>query len=96
LLQTAYPSWGYMPSVGATTVWERWNGDVGDLSMNSYNHYAFGAVVAFSIDGWGDRTRRAGLPQDRGAAGRWRAGRSGVGGLSLHPCLNARPGLPYG
>ena len=47
LLQTGYPSWGYMPSVGATTVWERWNGDVGDLSMNSYNHYAFGAVVGF-------------------------------------------------
>ncbi|WP_311270669.1 family 78 glycoside hydrolase catalytic domain [Sphingobium sp. WCS2017Hpa-17] len=47
LLQTAYPSWGYMPSVGGTTVWERWNGDVGDLSMNSYNHYAFGAVVGF-------------------------------------------------
>lgn len=47
LLQTAYPSWGYMPSVGTTTVWERWNGDVGDLSMNSYNHYAFGAVVGF-------------------------------------------------
>ncbi|WP_420146401.1 family 78 glycoside hydrolase catalytic domain [Sphingobium sp.] len=47
MLQTTYPSWGYMPSVGATTVWERWNGDVGDLSMNSYNHYAFGAVVGF-------------------------------------------------
>lgn len=47
LLQTRYPSWGYMPSVGATTMWERWNGDVGDLSMNSYNHYAFGAVVGF-------------------------------------------------
>jgi alpha-L-rhamnosidase len=47
LLQTGYPSWGYMPAVGATTVWERWNGDVGDLSMNSYNHYAFGAVVGF-------------------------------------------------
>ena len=47
LLQTGYPSWGYMPSAGATTVWERWNGDVGDLSMNSYNHYALGAVVGF-------------------------------------------------
>jgi alpha-L-rhamnosidase len=47
MLQTAYPSWGYMPSQGATTMWERWNGDVGDLSMNSYNHYAFGAVVGF-------------------------------------------------
>ena len=32
---------------GATTMWERWNSDVGDLSMNSYNHYAFGAVVGF-------------------------------------------------
>jgi alpha-L-rhamnosidase len=47
LLQTEFPSWGYMPSVGATTVWERWNGDVGDLSMNSYNHYALGAVIGF-------------------------------------------------
>jgi alpha-L-rhamnosidase len=47
LLQTRYPSWGYMPAHGATTVWERWNGDHGDLSMNSYNHYAFGAVVGF-------------------------------------------------
>lgn len=47
LLQTGYPGWGYMPATGATTMWERWNGDVGDLSMNSYNHYAFGAVVGF-------------------------------------------------
>lgn len=47
LLQTGYPSWGYMPSQGATTMWERWNGDTGDLSMNSYNHYAFGAIIGF-------------------------------------------------
>ncbi len=47
LLQTGYPSWGYMPNQGATTMWERWNGDTGDLSMNSYNHYAFGAIVGF-------------------------------------------------
>jgi len=47
LLQTGYPSWGYMPAQGATTMWERWNGDTGDLSMNSYNHYAFGAIVGF-------------------------------------------------
>ena len=45
LLNDTYPSWGYMISKGATTIWERWNGDVGDPSMNSYNHYAFGAVV---------------------------------------------------
>ncbi|ODP39557.1 alpha-L-rhamnosidase [Sphingomonas turrisvirgatae] len=47
MLQREYPSWGYMPLNGATTMWERWNGDTGDLSMNSYNHYAFGAVVGF-------------------------------------------------
>jgi alpha-L-rhamnosidase len=47
LLQTDYPSWGYMIRKGATTMWERWNGDVGDVAMNSYNHYAFGAVVGF-------------------------------------------------
>jgi alpha-L-rhamnosidase len=45
LLNETYPSWGYMIAKGATTIWERWNGDVGDPSMNSYNHYAFGAVV---------------------------------------------------
>ncbi|MCW2365150.1 alpha-L-rhamnosidase [Sphingobium sp. B7D2B] len=47
LLRTAFPSWGYMVSKGATTIWERWNGDTGDVAMNSYNHYALGAVVAF-------------------------------------------------
>src|SRR3546814_20300824 len=47
LLQTGYPSWGYMPVKGATTVWERWDVDVGDVAMNSYNHYALGAVVGF-------------------------------------------------
>jgi alpha-L-rhamnosidase len=45
LFNVTYPSWGYMISKGATSIWERWNGDVGDPSMNSYNHYAFGAVV---------------------------------------------------
>ncbi|MBW8880398.1 MAG: family 78 glycoside hydrolase catalytic domain, partial [Asticcacaulis sp.] len=47
LLRTTYPSWGYMVAHGATTVWERWNGDTGDVSMNSYNHYALGAVTGF-------------------------------------------------
>jgi alpha-L-rhamnosidase len=47
LLNTQYPSWGYMVDHGATTMWERWNGDQmrGDPSMNSYNHYAYGAVA---------------------------------------------------
>jgi alpha-L-rhamnosidase len=47
LLQQTYPSWGYMVSKGATTWWERWNGDTGDPSMNSYNHYSFGSVMAW-------------------------------------------------
>jgi alpha-L-rhamnosidase len=47
LLNETYPSWGYMLTKGATTWWERWNGDTGDPSMNSYNHYAFGSVVAW-------------------------------------------------
>lgn len=47
LLSDTYPSWGYMVSKGATTWWERWNGDTGDPSMNSYNHYAFGSVMAW-------------------------------------------------
>jgi alpha-L-rhamnosidase len=47
LLNDTYPSWGYMLGKGATTWWERWNGDTGDPAMNSYNHYAFGSVVAW-------------------------------------------------
>jgi alpha-L-rhamnosidase len=48
LLNETYPSWGYMLSKGATTWWERWNGDTGDPAMNSYNHYAFGSVIAWA------------------------------------------------
>jgi alpha-L-rhamnosidase len=47
LLSETYPSWGYMVKKNATTWWERWNGDTGDPSMNSYNHYAFGSVMAW-------------------------------------------------
>jgi len=47
LLQDTYPSWGYMVRKDATTWWERWNGDTGDPRMNSYNHYAFGSVMAW-------------------------------------------------
>jgi len=36
--QSDYPSWGYMISQGATTVWELWNGNTADPSMNSHNH----------------------------------------------------------
>ena len=63
LLNDTYPSWGYMVKKGATTWWERWNGDTGDPSMNSYNHYAFGSVMA-----WVYR-RVAGIDTDGSAPG---------------------------
>lgn len=47
LLNTGMPSWGYVVEHGGTTTWERWNGDqmMDDPQMNSYNHYAYGAVA---------------------------------------------------
>ena len=44
LFTRTFPSWLYEIDQGATTTWERWNGDHGDPEMNSYSHYAFGAV----------------------------------------------------
>ncbi len=49
LTQRTYPSWLYPITRGATTMWERWDGIRPDSSfedpgMNSFNHYAFGAV----------------------------------------------------
>ncbi|GAA4322473.1 alpha-L-rhamnosidase [Mucilaginibacter gynuensis] len=49
LLQETYPSWLYPVKMGATTIWERWDGikpdgTFQDASMNSYNHYAYGAI----------------------------------------------------
>jgi alpha-L-rhamnosidase len=36
--QKDYPSWGYMAEQGATTIWELWNGNTADPTMNSGNH----------------------------------------------------------
>lgn len=36
--QRTYPSWGYMISQGATTIWELWNGNTANPAMNSRNH----------------------------------------------------------
>ena len=49
LTNDTYPSWGYEIRHGATTIWERWDGVMPDgrfqnPGMNSFNHYAFGAV----------------------------------------------------
>lgn len=50
LEQEDNPSWLYSVKNGATTIWERWNsyiaetGTFGDVSMNSFNHYSYGAI----------------------------------------------------
>lgn len=49
LLQDTYPGWFYSIHQGATTMWERWNSytkdkGFGPVSMNSFNHYAYGAI----------------------------------------------------
>ena len=50
LLRDEYPSWLYSVKMGATTVWEHWDGMKPDGTMwsdrmNSFNHYAYGAVA---------------------------------------------------
>ena len=59
LQNNKYPSWLYSIEQGATTIWERLNGYTvedgfgGNNSMNSFNHYSFGAVgqwmMAYSL-----------------------------------------------
>jgi len=58
LNHTDYPSWGYEVANGATTIWERWNsimpdGSFGDVTMNSFNHYAYGAVGTWMYENIG-------------------------------------------
>ncbi|MCQ2396788.1 MAG: family 78 glycoside hydrolase catalytic domain, partial [Lentisphaeria bacterium] len=55
LLQTSYPGWLYPVTQGATTMWERWNSythkdGFGDVEMNSFNHYAYGAVAEWFFE----------------------------------------------
>ncbi|MBS1606283.1 MAG: family 78 glycoside hydrolase catalytic domain [Bacteroidetes bacterium] len=49
LMQRTYPSWLYPVTRGATTIWERWDGirpdgSLQQANMNSFNHYAYGAI----------------------------------------------------
>ena len=50
LLNEEYPGWLSEVKLGATTVWERWNsllpdGTISGITMNSMNHYSYGAVA---------------------------------------------------
>ncbi len=52
LLNHQFPGWLYSVDQGATTIWERWNSytkkdGFGPVGMNSFNHYAYGAVLAW-------------------------------------------------
>ena len=52
LHQKEWPSWLYAVTQGATTIWERWDGwtkekGFQDKGMNSFNHYAYGAIGAW-------------------------------------------------
>lgn len=63
LFKETYPSWFYSIHQGATTIWERWNSyshenGFGDVAMNSFNHYAYGAVGQWMVE------RIAGLSPD--------------------------------
>lgn len=63
LFQETYPSWFYPINQGATTMWERWNSytkdkGFGPVSMNSFNHYAYGAIGQWMME------RVAGLTVD--------------------------------
>ncbi len=54
LQQKTYPGWLYSVLQGATTVWERWNSyshekGFGPVDMNSFNHYAYGAVGEWMV-----------------------------------------------
>ena len=65
-LQPDVPGWLYQVEQGATTIWERWDairadGTIYDPDMNSYNHYAYGAVCQWLFEGV------AGLPARPGA-----------------------------
>lgn len=63
LFKETYPSWFYSINQGATTMWERWNSyshedGFGKASMNSFNHYAYGAIGQWMYE------RVAGLSPD--------------------------------
>ncbi len=81
LLRKEYPSWLYPITKGATTMWEHWdgirpNGEMWSDEMNSFNHYAYGAVADFMYEVCGgikpiedyagfEKVRIAPMPDDR-------------------------------
>ena len=92
LMQRDCPSWLYAVTMGATTIWERWDSMLPDGSINpgemtSFNHYAFGAVAD-----WLHRTVGGLAPAEPGYRRIEFRPRPG-GGLSY---ARARHKTPYG
>jgi len=92
LTQTECPSWLYPVTMGATTVWERWDSMLPDGSINpgemtSFNHYALGAVAD-----WLHRSV-AGLAPSQSGYRRLKIAPNIGGGLSH---ASARHKTPYG
>ncbi len=88
LLQRRCPSWLYSVDQGATTIWERWNsytketGFHKDISMNSFNHYSYGAVAEWMY------RYMAGIEADEKNAG--------FKNIILQPFPDTREELPQG
>jgi alpha-L-rhamnosidase len=95
LLQEGYPGWLYSISKGATTIWEHWDGIKPDGSfwsddMNSFNHYAYGAVGEWMY------RRVAGLDMDDAVPGFKRIRIEPLFGAGLLSHARASHVSPYG
>jgi alpha-L-rhamnosidase len=87
LLQRNNPSWLYSIDQGATTIWERWDSYTKEkgfqnASMNSFNHYAYGAVAEWMF------RYMAGIEADQFAPG--------FKHIILQPTLDDRTEIPQG
>jgi len=87
LLQRNNPSWLYSVDQGATTIWERWDSytlekGFGDVSMNSFNHYSYGAIGEWMF------RYMAGIETDESAPG--------FKHILLQPMPDLRDQLPKG
>lgn len=86
------PSWLYPITVGATTMWERWDsmlptGKVNPGEMTSFNHYCFGSIVTFLFE------RLAGLQNKEPGWGRIRVAPQPGGGITS---AQVEQRTPYG
>src|SRR6185503_2435713 len=93
LMQRDCPSWLYPVTMGATTIWERWDSMLPDGSINggemtSFNHYALGAVAD-----WMHRTIGGIAPLAPGYARVLVAPRPGGGLTSARSSLDTRHGV---